>query len=927
MGGPCKVQGPPIRGVIQGGNMSKSNTLARLLLSSAAVLLPAAVSAQTGGQAGGQTGGQGGGVIPNDQTGLPTTEGTAPPDVSVPGGSLQNDTGAGNDIVVTGRRNTNPSRSSTQVVSVLSTADIQRTGEGNIAGSLSRITGLSVVGNGFVYVRGLGDRYSLALLNGSPLPSPEPLRRVVPLDIFPTTVIASALVQKTYSVNFPGEYGGGVINLTTITAPTKSFLASSAGVGLDTETTARLGYTYYGSRSDYSGFDNGQRNLPPALQSYLRSGARISQGGVDTQTIARQLVDGRNSVIQRNSQLPVNWSGNLTGGTSFDIGGDTRVGLIATAGYSNAWRTRDTTQQTALTADLSQTDLNFERIVTDDRTVVNGLGGISVEAPDYKMRFTGLYIRDTVKQARLGVGTRSQSGLATLQQQDTAWFARQLIDSQFAGEFKPFPKFELDLRFSYANSKRQSPDEFSYEYSRSNNANDPFGGFFINRLNNGQRGNAQVSYSNLNEDLYSAGIDLSYKILPKVTATIGSAFQDTNRKTERRDFLFLAPGNLPDGVALLRPDLLLGPAVIDAFKIALIDNNEGNPVFRGKLRTYAGYGQIQADITSKLSLNAGVRYETARQSVDPVQVFTTPTVSAASTLLNRNYFLPAATLTYQVIPDVQLRLNASKTIARPQFRELIFQRFYDPDTNRNYQGNPLLTDSQLYNGEGRLEWYFAKDQRIAVAGFYKRIERPIETYASVTANDITSSFVNAPRANLYGGEIDTQKYFDLDRLGEFFTRTRLVAIANYTFTKSKIIVRPTDAAASLLSPGAVLASNYIRNGVPLTGQSDHIANIQLGLEAKDHLSQQTILLNYASRRVTNRGASGQPDIYEYPGFRLDFVAREAVLFVGLNTEVKFEVRNITGTKYQEYQQLGANRIFYNRYRVGTSAFVSVGIKY
>ena len=83
-----------------------------------------------------------------------------------------------------------------QVVSVLSSADIARTGEGDIAGSLSRVTGLSVVGNGFVYVRGLGDRYSLALLNGSPLPSPEPLKRVVPLDIFPTSVIASSLVQK-----------------------------------------------------------------------------------------------------------------------------------------------------------------------------------------------------------------------------------------------------------------------------------------------------------------------------------------------------------------------------------------------------------------------------------------------------------------------------------------------------------------------------------------------------------------------------------------------------------------------------------------------------------------------------------------------------------------------------------------------------------
>src|SRR5690606_3509576 len=127
---------------------------------------------------------------------------------------------------------------------------IARTGEGNIAGALSRVTGLSVVGPGVVYVRGLGDRYSLALLNGSPLPSPEPLRRVVPLDIFPTGVVASSLVQKTYSANYPAEFGGGVINLTTKAIPIDSFLTIGAGGTYDTETTSQLGYDYYGSRTD-----------------------------------------------------------------------------------------------------------------------------------------------------------------------------------------------------------------------------------------------------------------------------------------------------------------------------------------------------------------------------------------------------------------------------------------------------------------------------------------------------------------------------------------------------------------------------------------------------------------------------------------------------------------------------------------------------
>ena len=127
-------------------------------------------------------------------------------EVSAPGSE-------GAEIVVTGRFIPEPVRNTAQVVSVISAAEIARTGDGDIAGALVRVTGLSVNTNGFVYVRGLGDRYSLALLNGLALPSPEPLRRVVPLDIFPTSIVSSAVVQKSYSVNYPGEYGGGAINL------------------------------------------------------------------------------------------------------------------------------------------------------------------------------------------------------------------------------------------------------------------------------------------------------------------------------------------------------------------------------------------------------------------------------------------------------------------------------------------------------------------------------------------------------------------------------------------------------------------------------------------------------------------------------------------------------------------------------------------
>lgn len=850
-------------------------------------------------------------------------EGDAPQeeeiDVSIPGG----------EIVVQGRRQQNVEQTAPQVVSVLSSADIARTGEGDIAGALGRVTGLSVVGNGYVYVRGLGDRYSLALLNGLPLPSPEPLRRVVPLDLFPTSLIASSLVQKSYSANFPGEFGGGVINLTTKAIPEETFISVGGSVSGNSETTNELGYTYYGSSLDWTGFTNDNRAVPPALSAYLNSGLRISEGGVNTQAIAGQLVNGRNAIVQRNDHLPINGSVNLSGGTNFDIGDDATLGILAAAGYSNKWRTRDTIQQTASTADLSQKELDFRRVLTDNRIVSNAMVGFGIEAGDQKLRWTNIFIRDTIKQARIGVGTRqTTSPIATLQQQDTGWFERQLVTSQFVGEFRPSSDVKLDVRLAFANSQREAPAELSFEYFRSNDPADPFGNFYINRLNNGQRGSAEISYSDLNENLWAGGVDLSYNINPDITATIGYSYTDTERRTEKRDFLFTAPSDFPNAVALFRPDLLLQPEIVNFYGISLVDTNEANPIFDARLINNAGYGQIRAFITPEINLNLGVRYEAAKQSVDAVQVFNTPTAVLASTSLNNNYWLPAATLTWELADRMQLRLSGSKTIARPQFRELIFQTFFDPDSNREYRGNPLLTDSEIWNAEARYEWYFDRDQRLSVAGFFKKIDKPIEAFSSFNDNSVVTSFANAPSAKLYGAELEVQKYFDLSGLAEkgFFSTRRLVLIANYTYSKSDISVRPDDAVAVFAS-SSTSASDFFRDGAPLTGQSDHLVNLQIGLEDTDSLSAQTLLLNYASERVTSRGASGQPDVVERPGLELDFVARQGIKIGGKEIELKFEARNLTGTKYREFQQNGDNRIFYNLYKPGTSFSFGIDIAF
>lgn len=836
------------------------------------------------------------------------------------------------EVTVRGDRRIDAQQAVTEVVSLLSAEDISRTGEGDIAGALSFVPGLSVVGGGFVYVRGLGDRYSLALLNGSPLPSPEPLRRAVPLDLFPTDVIASSIVQKTYSPNFPGEFGGGVINLTTLAIPVMPFLKFGVGVSGNTATTNQVGYDYFGSSTDWTGYDNGNRDIPPALADFFASGQRMS--ALDAQqsgAIAGQFVNGHNGLVQRLDGVPANQSLSFSSGTSWALGaGD--LGLVATAGYSNGWRTRENIEQTSASLDLSSLDKDYRQVATENRIVTNALLGLGYQSGGSQVRWTNLYIHDTLKRTSLAEGQQhnQRTGWDFIEQ-GTGWYERQLFSTQLAGNIDLDP-LGLNARIAWSTSKRDAPYEFGIGYSRSNVAGQPFGQHFINRLDNGQTGFAQMTFSDLQEDLLSGGIDGNWRVAPGVVLSAGYDYAYTSRDSSRREFQIVAPAEFPTEVGLLRPDLLLGSAVIEQWNLRLIETTEQFPAFAARMLTHGAFGQAQARLGDGWELSAGARFERGKQVVRPVQVFNSGSTMAALTRVEEDYLLPAATLTWKFGPgqDRQVRLNASKTIARPQFRELMFQAYYDPESNRTYRGNPLLTDSEFLNAEARFEWYYASEQRFSAAGFYKQIDRPIEAFTGFNENSPVTSFANAPQADLYGAELELQKYFNLDALldgnggplGDFLSQRRLVLIGNYTWTDSRIRVGEGDT-VQVFGTAVQPASNYFRDGSRLTGQSDHLVNLQLGLERRDRLSQATLLLSYAGDRVTSRGAAGLPDIHESPGFKADMVLRQGVSLFDTDLELKAEVRNIFGRGYKEFQRRSGNSVYFNKYEAGTTFGLSV----
>lgn len=519
------------------------------------------------------------------------------------------------------------------------------------------------------------------------------------------------------------------------------------------------------------------------------------------------------------------------------------------------------------------------------------------------------------------------------QTQQTGWFERQLMDTQLVAEFD-FDRFELDLRGGYARTDREAPYNAVVPYIRTNIPNDPFGDKFVVDVGAliGGTERIQVGFEDLTEELWFGGADVTFEVTDTFSLTAGYAYSDTDRRSLSYIIRPLI-GSTADRTTILRALGLRRPGeIINGATLATDADGTGFfnvtvsdptpfPAFDAALTVHAGYGLARYRPTDRVTIEAGVRYEDGLQVAAPDPAFGGGNLANPTRIAN-DYFLPSATITWEAIDDLQLRLSASQTIARPQFRELVEQTYFDPESNRRFRGNPFLQDSELINVEARAEYYFGGPRRISLAGFYKEIDNPIENFLITAPGIIETSYANAPSAELYGAELDLAYGIDLADWGGFFETKQFLIIANYTYTQSSISVGQGDLAPIPGAPGQ-LASQLFDQGAPLVGQSDHVANLSLGIEDDDKVQQFTVLFNYASERVTLRGGA-LPDVVEDPGLTVDVVARSEIKLGGLPLELSLEARNIFGRDNFEFQEINGFRADINTFQVGTS--FAIGLK-
>ena len=820
-------------------------------------------------------------------------------------------------VVVRGVFIPEPQRQTSQVASFLSEEDLTRQGDANAALALTRLSGLSVVDGQYAYVRGLGDRYSAALLNGSPLPSPEPLRRTVPLDLFPSSMLDGAAVQKTYSANFPAEFGGGLINLKTVGLPAEDFLKIKVGTGYNTVTTLQDGLYVRGSDLDWSGYDDGLRDLPAPLANLIATGTNINSLTPDERELAGEsLVNSPLSVIQQ-GELDPSFEIAVEGGKALAYG-EYDIGLVGVVGFDGGWTTREATQQIL----RNNASGDFDRDVLVDQTtydaIVNGLGSITIGRGLQEVSGTLFYVHSTTKDAQIAIGEDGANEI--LHRERSAWYERELTSFQLAGTHG-FGDLEVNWRGSVAQSTYDAPYERQLTREVLNG---------VPTYNN-QQGRYNILFTELVDDVSGFGIDGEYLFnFDGREVKVSAGFDDSSTERDYNQYSFRFNGSIAAGPdQLARPDFLFSPDNIEPDRFFLNETSTVTDFYEAGLDVTAFFAQVDADITSFMKATVGVRQESGELFVRTSDRFGNP--GPEETLLDNDYTLPSLTFTWNFADDLQLRLGYSETIARPQFRELSEASFFDTESSRTYRGNSGLIDSEFTNYDARLEYYMGRNQFVTAAAFFKDIENPIEEQINELSSLVyQTTYINAPKAELYGLELEYRNRFSLPFEQSWFLDRDWIFSTNYTYTSAELVVDPTDVVFSGTENRSVLATDLgLADGDKLQGTAENIFNLQFGWESD--VEQATLLLGWVDERILQRGDPrlGLEDVIEDPGFQLDFVYRRDFIIRGKEFTLGLSARNILDEAHEEFMntQTDVGRVEFNTYDRGTSLSASLTAKF
>jgi len=726
-------------------------------------------------------------------------------------------------------------RDSAEVKEVLGAEQMSQAGDSSAAGALQRVTGLTIEDGKYVVIRGQPSRYTLSLLNNSPLPSPDPIRRIVPLDLFPTDVLSGIEIQKSYSADKPGSFGGGLINLSTRGVPEEPFASISIGTAFNSQSTFKDGLTYEGGSTDFLGKDDGTRELPGPVKDFIDSGESLNDLPDDE---VKALGQQFNNIYQvENQTLYPDQSMSANGGTLYNTRhGD--YGILASVSWGRKNRIIKELERDLSLGAKNQVNVQSEynKTRTDMDINLGGLVVLSGKWNKHSLTSNSFFIRNTTMRTQLKEGENNTSDSRYEKSYLLDWNQRELFVEQLVGKHE-FSLFDVDWRLLTAKGNREAPDKRTYTYARTDDGN-----FIFYEESGGQR-----RFNSVEDKVNSIGADFTFPIndTEKFKSSIKAGFsyykQDRNSDTSRIRF---EPENNID-ITLQNPEDILSPDNIGN-GLGFSNDTQSSDDYLGTAKIDGQFVMADFEYTNVFRINAGVRRESADFEVKTFSK-TSRGTDAIFGKFKEQDFLPASSATWFINKDMQLRIAYGKTVSRPVLVELSETLFFDPDTNEAYIGNPNLKPAVIDGIDTRWEWYFSTEELVSLGGFWRNYEKPIEkNFVPVAGGGQSTTFENAKSASVFGLEIGGR--LDLSRFYE-----SVYLQSNLTFMTSSV---------KLGSSG--VATNTSR---PLQGQADYLINIQLGYDGESH--DLGLAFNRVGSRLDKAGVQGLPDIYREPSNSLN----------------------------------------------------------
>jgi outer membrane receptor protein involved in Fe transport len=768
----------------------------------------------------------------------------------------------GSDAVQVVRR-----RKRATVSDAISAEQIQRSPDSNASDAAKRMVGATIQDGKYVVVRGLGGRYSLTLLNGVPLPSPDPDVPAAPLDLFPAALLANLTVTKTFSPDSPANFAGGALSIETRSFPAKFTLKVKSGIAYDSQSSFRDVNGYHGGDLDGLGYDDGTRELPSVIPDTTLAGdPSLSQEELNEQI-------GSFSGIWELDPMNTGPNASLavTVGDTLKIEKQ-QLGYFASASYGHGYNHRVTHIARVGEPDGDGGFLPSVLQLDDDAGVkVANLGGLVtagwMPSPAHVVNLIGLYTHTAdITGSRI---TGTDNSTAVIDRSRIRFVEREMEFLQLVGEDGlAHGKAILGWQVNIAHVAQHEPD--TRDLLRTQIGDGTWA------IDTGS-GSAERLFSELGDNSGGGGADLTFPF-ETFKIKLGGSFLHSERDYQARRFHFLLDGD----AIYLPPDEAFDPAGAGT-SMSFYEATAPTDGYTATRNISAAY--LMADVAhwDPLRIVAGARFERSALDVGLESKIDLMIPPEEPTTRTDTDVLPAINAVYALTSSTNLRAAYGMTVARPNFRETAPALYFDYVRRRAIGGNPNLLETRIHNADLRWETFLGDTELLAASLFYKKFLDPIEQTVEDSGDGSNVGFANAAGAKTYGLELEAR--LGLARLAE--------------------PLAPFSVSANL----ALIGSEIDLTGAsrPLQGQSPYVANIDLGYEAINFGTQVDLLFNSFGRRIEEVGTGGAGNVYEEPFHRLDLTISQKLprklklKLAGTNLLGQRVVRTQDGVEILAYQ--------------------------